>query len=76
MQMPGKFSRELRRMAASTVGEIMSSEPHAITPDTPVEEIATLMVEQRYYTLPVQENGRIVGVVGMEDLLRRLAAEE
>ena len=76
MQMPGKFSRELRRMAASTVGEVMSSEPHAITPDTPVEEIATLMVEQRYYTLPVQENGRIVGVVGMEDLLRRLAAEE
>ena len=63
-------------MAASTVVEIMSSEPHDITPDTPVEEIATLMVEQRYYTLPVQENGRIVGVVGMEDLLRRLAAEE
>ncbi len=76
MQMPGKFSRELRRMAASTVGEVMSSEPHAITPDTSVEEIATLMVEQRYYTLPVEENGRIVGVVGMEDLLKRLAAEE
>ena len=64
MQMPGKFSRELRRMAASTVGEVM------------VEDIASLMVEQRYYTLPVQENGRLVGVVGMEDLLKRLAAEE
>jgi CBS domain-containing protein len=33
------------------------------------------MVEQRWYTLPVVENGRVVGIVGMEDLLRRLAAE-
>ena len=76
MQMPGKFSRELRRMAASTVGEVMSIDPHAITPETTVDEIATLMVEQRYYTLPVQKDGRLVGVVGMEDLLKRLAAEE
>ena len=43
---------------------------------TTVDEIATLMVEQRYYTLPVQKDGRLVGVVGMEDLLKRLAAEE
>jgi len=40
-----------------------------------VEEIATIMVEKRYYSLPVVENDRLVGIVGMEDLLKRLAAE-
>lgn len=75
LQMPWKFSRDIERMAATTVGEIMSSDPYAIAPSTPVEDIATVMVERRWYTLPVVEDGRIVGVVGMEDLLRRLAAE-
>ena len=75
LQMPGKFAHDIERMAASTVGEIMTTEPYAITPETTVEDIATTMVEQRWYTLPVVEDGRIVGIVGMEDLLRRLAAE-
>ena len=63
-------------MAARTVGEIMTPDPHAIKPETTVDEIATLMVRERYYTLPVEKDGRIVGVVGMEDLIKRLAAEE
>ena len=76
MQMPGRFERDLRRMAATTVGEIMTGTPFFITPHTPVDEIATIMVEKRFYTLPVVDNERIVGIVGMEDLLKRLAAEE
>ena len=75
MQKPGKFERDLQRMAASTVGEVMSREPFTITPQTPLDEIATVMVEKRFYSLPVVEEGRLVGIVGMEDMLRRLAAE-
>ena len=76
LQLPSRFTKELQRMAARTVGEIMSKEPRSITPDTPVDDIATLMIQERFYTLPVVENGRIVGVVGMEDLLKRLAEQE
>ncbi|MBP3730176.1 MAG: CBS domain-containing protein [Mailhella sp.] len=76
MQMPGKFSKELRRMAARTVGEIMTSDPHSIKPETTIDEIATLMVKERFYTLPVEKDGKIIGVVGMEDLIKRLAAQE
>ena len=75
MQKPGKFERDLQRMAASTVGEVMSREPFTITPQTPLDEIATVMVEKRFYSLPVVDEGRLVGIVGMEDMLRRLAAE-
>ncbi len=75
MQMPGKFSKELQRIAAQNVGEIMSPNPRFISPDTPVDEIATLMVKERFYTLPVVSDGKIVGIVGMEDLIKRIAAE-
>ena len=76
IQMPGRFERDLRRMAAATVGEIMSTSPFSIAPQTSVEEIATIMVEKRFYSLPVMEENRIVGIVGMEDMLKRLATEE
>ena len=75
MQMPGQFSRDIQRMAATTVGEIMSPEPFTITPQTTAEEIADIMVEKRYYSLPVVDNGRLVGIVGMEDMLKRLASD-
>ena len=75
MQMPGQFSRDIQRMAATTVGEIMSPDPFTITPQTTAEEIADIMVEKRYYSLPVVDNGRLVGIVGMEDMLKRLAAD-
>jgi CBS domain-containing protein len=60
-------------MAATTVGEIMSPDPFTITPQTTTEEIADIIVEKRYYSLPVVENGKLVGIVGMEDMLKRLA---
>ena len=75
MQMPGKFSKELQRIAAQTVGEIMTPNPRSISPETPVDEIATLMVKERFYTLPVVSDGKIVGIVGMEDLIKRIAAQ-
>ena len=73
MQMPGQLSRDLHRMAATTVGEIMSPDPFTITPQTTTEEIADIIVEKRYYSLPVVEDGKLVGIVGMEDMLKRLA---
>ena len=75
MQMPGQFSRDIQRMAATTVGEIMSPDPFTITPQTTAEEIADIMVEKRYYSLPVVDNGSLVGIVGMEDMLKRLASD-
>ena len=76
LQMPGRLQHDMKRMAASTVGEIMSREPYTITPQTPLSDIAAVMTEKRFYSLPVVEDGRLVGIVGMEDMLRRLASEE
>ena len=72
LQWPGKFEEQVQRMSAATVGEAMTPNPRTVTPDTPVEDIASLMVDEKYHTLPVVENGRLAGIVGKEDILRTM----
>ena len=66
------FEREIRKIAASTVAHAMTAHPKAVSPQTPIDEIATVMVNEKLYTLPVVDGGRLVGVVGKEDILRTL----
>ena len=69
---PRHIEKEVQKMAATTVEEAMTSEVVTIDPETPVEEIATLMVAKNIHTLPVMEKGKLVGIVGKEDILRTL----
>ena len=66
------FEQEIRKIAASTVAQAMTPHPKAVGPQTPIDEIATVMVNEKLYTLPVMEGGKLVGVVGKEDILRTL----
>jgi CBS domain-containing protein len=66
------FDRELEKLTAAKVSQAMTPDPVTVTPDTPLEDIATLMVERKFHTLPVVESNRLVGVVGKEDVLRTL----
>jgi len=38
----------------------------------PVSEIASLMVEKHFHTIPVVEEGKLVGIIGKEDILKVL----
>ncbi len=52
--------------------DIMTTEVVAVGPETPVREVARIMVERRINGLPVQEpDGRLVGVITDGDLYRR-----
>ena len=73
LQLPGRFEHAVERMTATTVGEVMTAEPCTVSPGTSLEDLATTMVERRWYSLPVVEGERLVGIVGMEDLFRQLA---
>jgi len=50
----------------------MTPAPVTGMPQTTVAEAAALMVEKNYHTLPVVEAGRLVGVLGREDVLGTL----
>lgn len=66
------FERELQKIAATKVSQAMTADPKSVTPQTPIDEIATVMVNEKLYTLPVVDGGKLVGVVGKEDILRTL----
>lgn len=70
------FEREIKKIAASRVAEAMTPDPVVISPDTPMDEIATAMVNEKLYTLPVVDSGRLVGVVGKEDILKTLLGHD
>jgi CBS-domain-containing membrane protein len=72
LKSPAKVEEEIARMAAVNVGQAMSSNPSTVAPDTPLEDMAAMMVDGKCHTLPVVDNGTLVGVVGKEDVLRTM----
>lgn len=66
------IDREMNKITAATVAQAMTAHPIVIDPETDLEDIATLMVEKNLHTLPVVRDGKLVGVVGKEDVLATL----
>lgn len=63
---------EVKRIAASKVSDAMSTKVVTIGPDMTIDEIAALMVDKKFHTLPVTENGKLLGVVGKKDVIKTL----
>ena len=70
-----RIDKEMQKIAALTVKEAMTLEPVTVSPETDIEEVAKLMVDNKYHTLPVVEDDKVVGVVGKEDVLKTLLSE-
>jgi len=60
---------------ATKVENAMTPDPITVNSDNDIEKVAGLMVEKNYHTLPVVDDGKLVGIVGKEDVLRTLLAE-
>lgn len=60
---------EFEKMAASTVGDLMTADVRTVGPATAMDEIATLMVEKHVTVVPVVEEGNLLGVVTKRGLL-------
>ncbi|WPD20846.1 MAG: CBS domain-containing protein [Candidatus Electrothrix aestuarii] len=73
LESPEKMEKEMKKMAGVTVGEIYASEVISVQIDTPLDEIATLMAEKNIHTLPVVDQGNLVGVIGKRDIIRTIA---
>jgi len=70
-----RIEKEVEKIAALTVKQAMTTNPVTVGPDTDIEEVARLMVDKKYHTLPVVEDGKVVGIVGKEDVLKTLLSE-
>jgi CBS domain-containing protein len=71
-----KMESDIRKMAASTVGDICTKEIITVDEEASVEYIATIMTEKRIHILPVVREGKLVGIIGKKDLIKGIAAEQ
>ena len=65
-----------RSSADTPVRDIMSTPVVTVQPETPVEKCMQLMTERRVRHLPVVDDGRVVGMVSIGDLVKAVIAEQ
>lgn len=53
----------------TTVGEVMTPYPFAVTPDQALDDCAEFMIDGNFRHLPVLKDGELVGVVSVIDVL-------
>ena len=70
-----KFEEEVKRMAATKVGDICIRKVVTITGETTVVDIATIMAEKKVHLLPVIEGGKVVGIVGKRDMVKAVGRQ-
>ncbi|MGD8385746.1 MAG: CBS domain-containing protein [Desulfobacteraceae bacterium] len=69
------LDREVQKITATRVADAMTPDPVTVDPDTDLAEVASLMVDRKFHTIPVVEGDELVGVIGKEDVLRTLMRE-
>jgi CBS domain-containing protein len=67
-----KFEERLKKAVAANVRDIMTADVHTVHPDDLVRKAATLMADHGFDRVPVEEGGKVVGIVGRHDVLKAL----
>lgn len=55
-----------------TIPQIMAKTPLTVTADTSIKEVAEILAKQSFHSIPVVENGKLVGLVTTTDLIKYL----
>lgn len=79
VELPGAqkhFEKELRRMVAATVQDLMITEFETARPDDTLGAVASRMHDRDVTHMPViDDDGHLIGIVARGDLVRRVAAD-
>jgi CBS domain-containing protein len=70
-----RIDKEVEKIAALTVKQAMTPNPVTVGLETDIEDVAKLMVDKKYHTLPVMEGDKVIGIVGKKDVLKTLLSE-
>ena len=55
-----------------TIPQIMAKTPLTVAADTSIKEVAEILAKQSFHSIPVVENGKLVGLVTTTDLIKYL----
>ncbi|MCB9665770.1 MAG: CBS domain-containing protein [Alphaproteobacteria bacterium] len=67
---PQRTYQEVLKVAGHTVADICTRDVISVGPDAPVAEVAALMVRKHLSVVPVVDDGRLVGMITKDDVLR------
>ena len=65
-----------RTSSTTLVREIMTSHIVYTHPDQPIEECMAIMTDKRIRHLPVMEEGKLIGIISIGDLVKTIIAEQ
>jgi len=69
-----RFESELKKAVGATVADVMTSDPVVVQASTPVEDIATLMVDRDVSRLPVLDGEKVIGIISKSDIVRSIVS--
>ncbi len=76
--MPGsihKFEEKFRKSVAATAGEMMTEAVETVTPTDKLEDVANTMTEKKLKRFPVVDEGRVVGMITMADIVKMISKD-
>lgn len=73
---PDEFRRELKKVAAVKIEDLMTEKPLVIDEAASIEKIATLMSDAGINRLPVVKDGKLTGIVTRADIIKSLVWKE
>ncbi|HLJ65919.1 MAG TPA: CBS domain-containing protein [Chloroflexota bacterium] len=71
-----RTKEELRHVLSVCARDIMSTDVPTASPETEVEDIASMMVEEKQNPVIILEGGRIVGKISHREIIQLLIQEE
>jgi CBS-domain-containing membrane protein len=74
---PRRYQEDVRRVLGTNAEEIMTRKVRTASPDTNVEDLATMMVEERANPIPILDaEGALVGIVSHTDIVHLVEMAE
>ena len=68
-----KFKRNLTKYLGTKVGDVMTSKVWTVSEDTPVSEVANMMIRKNVNRVPVlDDDGNLVGIITRADVVKSM----
>ena len=68
---PSRFNKELKRIIALKVSELMSQKVYSVGPEDPIEKVIKIMSEKEVNRVPVlDDNKRVLGIISRQDIIK------
>ncbi len=67
---PGRANEELKKALAINVEEVMTTPVTSVSPEDDIDLVMQLIVAEGINRIPVEEDGKLVGVIARNDVLK------